>query len=47
MEKVNAGWELMERWRAAGVSNSDEWSSKGKISGDARWTSWEVLDLEA
>lgn len=33
-EKLNAGDEFMERWRVAGVSNSDEWSSRGSNSGE-------------
>lgn len=46
MEKVNAGGEVTERWREAGVSKRVEWSSNATISGDALWVSCEVLDLD-
>lgn len=36
----------MDKCRPAGVSKSEEWSSKGKISGDARVISRDTLDLE-
>lgn len=45
-ENVKAGCAWIERWRPAGVSKSDEWSSKGRISGEARVISRDTLDLE-
>jgi hypothetical protein len=46
-EKLKAGCECMDRCRDTGGSNSEEWSSNGRISGESLERSRDTLDLES